>query len=51
MDTSVEVVPWPVVLNVFALSILSHRGNVIIETKFFDDDLLVSTSRVRLFYV
>ncbi|XP_059961901.1 retinal rod rhodopsin-sensitive cGMP 3',5'-cyclic phosphodiesterase subunit delta [Mesoplodon densirostris] len=26
-------------------------GNVIIETKFFDDDLLVSTSRVRLFYV
>ncbi|XP_013790294.1 retinal rod rhodopsin-sensitive cGMP 3',5'-cyclic phosphodiesterase subunit delta-like isoform X2 [Limulus polyphemus] len=27
------------------------NGNVIIETKFFDDDLLVSTSRVRLFYV
>uniref|UniRef100_A0A8C6GCS5 Retinal rod rhodopsin-sensitive cGMP 3',5'-cyclic phosphodiesterase subunit delta n=1 Tax=Mus spicilegus TaxID=10103 RepID=A0A8C6GCS5_MUSSI len=26
-------------------------GNVIIETKFFDDDLLVSTSKVRLFYV
>uniref|UniRef100_A0A6I8SV90 Retinal rod rhodopsin-sensitive cGMP 3',5'-cyclic phosphodiesterase subunit delta n=1 Tax=Xenopus tropicalis TaxID=8364 RepID=A0A6I8SV90_XENTR len=26
-------------------------GNVVIETKFFDDDLLVSTSRVRLFYV
>uniref|UniRef100_A0A3P8WSZ8 Phosphodiesterase 6D, cGMP-specific, rod, delta n=1 Tax=Cynoglossus semilaevis TaxID=244447 RepID=A0A3P8WSZ8_CYNSE len=26
-------------------------GNVIIETKFFDDDLHVSTSRVRLFYV
>ncbi|MBN3324687.1 PDE6D phosphodiesterase, partial [Atractosteus spatula] len=26
-------------------------GNVIIETKFFDDQLLVSTSRVRLFYV
>ena len=26
-------------------------GNVIIETKFYDDDLLVSTSRVRLFYV
>ncbi|TKC50821.1 hypothetical protein EI555_020421 [Monodon monoceros] len=26
-------------------------GNVIIETKFFDDNLLVSTSRVRLFYV
>ncbi|XP_077390564.1 retinal rod rhodopsin-sensitive cGMP 3',5'-cyclic phosphodiesterase subunit delta isoform X3 [Festucalex cinctus] len=26
-------------------------GNVIIETKFFDNDLHVSTSRVRLFYV
>lgn len=27
------------------------NGNVTIETKFFDDALLVSTSRVRLFYV
>ncbi|XP_026667129.1 retinal rod rhodopsin-sensitive cGMP 3',5'-cyclic phosphodiesterase subunit delta isoform X3 [Ceratina calcarata] len=27
------------------------NGNVVIETKFFDDDLLVSTSKVRLFYV
>ncbi|CAG0881109.1 unnamed protein product [Cyprideis torosa] len=26
-------------------------GNVTIETHFFDDDLLISTSRVRLFYV
>lgn len=26
-------------------------GNVIIETKFFDDDLLVSTSRVKLYYI
>uniref|UniRef100_A0A4W3GNL3 Retinal rod rhodopsin-sensitive cGMP 3',5'-cyclic phosphodiesterase subunit delta n=2 Tax=Callorhinchus milii TaxID=7868 RepID=A0A4W3GNL3_CALMI len=26
-------------------------GNVVIETKFYDDDLLVSTSKVRLFYV
>eukprot|EP00041_Stephanoeca_diplocostata_P000394 m.14535 g.14535 ORF g.14535 m.14535 type:complete len:159 (+) comp10467_c0_seq2:146-622(+) len=26
-------------------------GNVMIETKFFDGDLLVSTSRVRIFYV
>jgi len=26
-------------------------GNVIIETKFYDDDTLVSTSRVRIFYV
>jgi len=30
-------------------SVLS--GNVVIETCFFDDQLLVSTSRVRLFYV
>lgn len=30
---------------------LYSSGNVIIETKFFDDDLHVSTSRVRLFYV
>ena len=29
----------------------SFRGNVIIETKFFDGDLLVSTSSVRVFYV
>ncbi|CAH0717336.1 unnamed protein product, partial [Brenthis ino] len=27
------------------------NGNVIIETKFFDADLLITTSRVRLFYV
>uniref|UniRef100_A0A3B5L5V0 GMP phosphodiesterase delta subunit domain-containing protein n=1 Tax=Xiphophorus couchianus TaxID=32473 RepID=A0A3B5L5V0_9TELE len=26
-------------------------GNVIIETKFYDNDLHVSTSRVRLFYI
>jgi len=25
-------------------------GNTVIETKFFDDDLLVSKSLVRLFY-
>jgi hypothetical protein len=37
--------------TLFTLLVLSHRGNVIIETKFFDDDLLVSTSKVRLFYV
>jgi len=27
------------------------NGNVVIETKFFDGDLLVSTSKVRVFYV
>ncbi|XP_063231044.1 retinal rod rhodopsin-sensitive cGMP 3',5'-cyclic phosphodiesterase subunit delta [Bacillus rossius redtenbacheri] len=27
------------------------NGNVVIETKFFDDDLLISTSSVRLYYV
>lgn len=26
-------------------------GNVVIETKFFDDSLLVSTSKVRVFYI
>jgi len=27
------------------------NGNIVIETKFFDDDFLVSTSNVRVFYV
>lgn len=27
------------------------NGNVVIETKFYDDELEVSTSKVRLFYV
>ncbi|RWS03947.1 retinal rod rhodopsin-sensitive cGMP 3' [Dinothrombium tinctorium] len=27
------------------------NGNLVIETKFFDDNLLVSTSRVRIYYV
>lgn len=27
------------------------NGNVVIETKFFDDDLLLSISKVRLYYV
>ena len=27
------------------------NGNVVIETKFFDDQLEVSTSKVRLYYV
>uniref|UniRef100_A0A8D8YFE7 Retinal rod rhodopsin-sensitive cGMP 3',5'-cyclic phosphodiesterase subunit delta n=1 Tax=Cacopsylla melanoneura TaxID=428564 RepID=A0A8D8YFE7_9HEMI len=26
------------------------NGNVVIETYFYDDDLLISTSRIRLFY-
>lgn len=37
--------------GLFFLPFSFHSGNVIIETKFYDDDLLVSTSRVRLFYV
>ena len=28
-----------------------HSGNIVIETKFYDGDLLVSTSKVRVFYV
>ncbi|KAI8440027.1 hypothetical protein MSG28_001461 [Choristoneura fumiferana] len=31
-------------------NVLSN-GNVVIETKFFDGDLLLTTSKVRLFYV
>ncbi|CAH1971822.1 unnamed protein product [Acanthoscelides obtectus] len=27
------------------------NGNVVIETKFYDDDLLITTSKVRLFYI
>ncbi|XP_014213886.1 retinal rod rhodopsin-sensitive cGMP 3',5'-cyclic phosphodiesterase subunit delta [Copidosoma floridanum] len=27
------------------------NGNMVIETKFFDDDLLLATSKLRLFYV
>jgi len=27
------------------------NGNIVVETKFFDDDFLVSTSHVRIFYV
>uniref|UniRef100_H2YB94 Phosphodiesterase delta-like protein n=1 Tax=Ciona savignyi TaxID=51511 RepID=H2YB94_CIOSA len=30
-------------------SVLS--GNVVIETKFYDDEILVSTSRVRVYYI
>ena len=26
-------------------------GNIVVETSFFDGDVLVSTSRVRIFYV
>jgi len=35
----------------YGSNVFSCRGNVVIETKFYDDDLHVSTSRVRLFYV
>ncbi|XP_058808764.1 retinal rod rhodopsin-sensitive cGMP 3',5'-cyclic phosphodiesterase subunit delta [Phymastichus coffea] len=27
------------------------NGNMVIETKFFDDDVLITTSQVRLFYI
>ena len=33
------------------LVLLFYSGNVIIETDFYDGDVLVSTSSVRLFYV
>lgn len=42
----IEAAPESQMMAASALS-----GHVIIETKFFDKDLLVSTSRVRIFYV
>lgn len=55
-DASSCLEVWPIffTLNQFC-NLLKYyyffSGNVIIETKFFDDDLLVSTSKVRLYYV
>ncbi|XP_015680875.1 retinal rod rhodopsin-sensitive cGMP 3',5'-cyclic phosphodiesterase subunit delta [Protobothrops mucrosquamatus] len=48
-DLSVPGVEHEGNMGLFGIS--GASGNVIIETKFFDDDLLVSTSKVRLFYV
>uniref|UniRef100_A0AC34QPP4 Phosphodiesterase delta-like protein n=1 Tax=Panagrolaimus sp. JU765 TaxID=591449 RepID=A0AC34QPP4_9BILA len=45
-QSSIEAAPASQMLPASLLS-----GNIIIETSFYDDDLLVSTSRVRLFYV
>lgn len=42
----IEAAPENQMMPACALS-----GNVVIETKFFDNDLLVSTSKVRIFYV
>lgn len=42
----IEAAPESQMMAASALS-----GHVVIETKFFDKDLLVSTSRVRIFYV
>lgn len=52
-QTETTLWKWNLLPNTLTLlpSLLTYSGNVIIETKFFDDDLLVSTSRVRLFYV
>ena len=36
---------------VLMLSISFDSGNVIIETKFFDGNLEISTSRVRILYI
>ena len=42
--------PW-LKFSLFFFFTKIYSGNVIIETKFYDDDLLVSTTRVRLFYI
>ncbi|EGD76308.1 cGMP-specific rod phosphodiesterase 6D delta [Salpingoeca rosetta] len=42
----IEAAPQSQMMPASALS-----GNVVIETKFLDGDELVSTSRVRIFYV
>uniref|UniRef100_A0A1I8GTY4 Phosphodiesterase delta-like protein n=2 Tax=Macrostomum lignano TaxID=282301 RepID=A0A1I8GTY4_9PLAT len=42
----IEAAPESQMMSASALS-----GNVLIETLFFDEDLLVSKSRVRVFYV
>jgi len=40
-----------VIVTLMALFVSPYSGNVVIETLFFDGDLLVSTSHVRIFYV
>lgn len=35
----------------FVGKFLIFSGNIVIETKFYDDDFLVCTSNVRVFYV
>lgn len=44
-QTLIEAAPESQMLPASLLS-----GNVVVETLFYDDDLLVSTSKVRLFY-
>lgn len=43
--------PYNFIKIILFIKKLYFSGNTVIETKFFDDDLLVSTSLVRLFYV
>ncbi|TMS35524.1 hypothetical protein L596_002912 [Steinernema carpocapsae] len=45
-QSTIEAAPEAQMLPASLLS-----GNIVIETSFYDDELLVSTSRVRLFYV
>ncbi|VDO97246.1 unnamed protein product [Soboliphyme baturini] len=40
---------WQSLIEMLPADLLS--GNVVIETKFYDADLLVSTSKVRVYYV
>uniref|UniRef100_A0AC35G9K6 Phosphodiesterase delta-like protein n=1 Tax=Panagrolaimus sp. PS1159 TaxID=55785 RepID=A0AC35G9K6_9BILA len=45
-QNSIEAAPKAQMLPASLLS-----GNIVIETSFYDSDMLVSTSRVRLFYI
>lgn len=45
-QSTIEAAPQGQMMPASALS-----GNVVIETSFFDEDLLVSKSRVRVFYI
>ena len=51
---SAAMIVWSVSLTKVSISLcccFGFSGNVTIETSFYDDDLLVSTSKVRVFYV
>ena len=46
-----NVLRYKVSFSSFVYIVTSCSGNVVIETLFYDGDLLVSTSQVKVFYV